>query len=123
MNSETQDHALTHVTQVSKHALNRLIELIALENPPVKTFSVNPGAVETEMAETSGLAEKGVQFIDPPELPATSMLYLCTGKADWLSGRYVSVNWDLGEVEREWKDKIVAQDLLVAKLDVVGRSA
>ena len=75
------------------------------------------------MAETSGLKEKGIQFIDPPELAAASMLYLCTGKADWLSGRYVSANWDLGQVEREWKDKILAQDLLINKLDVVGRSA
>ncbi|VDC05479.1 unnamed protein product [Peniophora sp. CBMAI 1063] len=106
--------------QTSKHALNRLVELIALENAPVKAFSLHPGAVATEIATTSGIEAQGVQFIDPPELPAATMLYLCTGKADWLNGRYVSVNWDLGQVEAEWKEKILEKDLLVNKLDVVG---
>ena len=108
-------------TQVSKHALNRLIELIAIENTTVKAFSMHPGAVATEISKTSGLEEKGVQFIDPPELAVSTMLYLCTGKADWLNGRYVSVNWDLGQVETEWKEKILEKDLLVNKLDVVDR--
>ena len=62
----------------------------------------------------------GIEFPDLPELPAAVMLYLCSGSADWYSGRYVSVNWDLGQVEREWKEKIVEKDLLVNKLDVVG---
>ncbi|KZV64031.1 NAD-P-binding protein [Peniophora sp. CONT] len=107
--------------QTSKHAINRLVELIALENSAVKgVFSIHPGAVATEMAKTSGLAEKGIQFIDPPELAAATMLYLCSGKADWLNGRYVDVNWDLGQVEREWKEKILSKDLLINKLDVVG---
>ena len=47
-------------TQVSKHALNRLIELIAIENTTVKAFSMHPGAVATEISKTSGLEEKGV---------------------------------------------------------------
>ncbi|VDC05478.1 unnamed protein product [Peniophora sp. CBMAI 1063] len=106
--------------QMSKHALNRLVELIALENPPVKAFSMHPGGVATEMAETSGLAAQGVQFVDPPELAAATMLYLCTGKANYLNGRYVSVNWDLGQVEAEWKEKILEKDLLINKLDVVA---
>ena len=79
--------------------------------------------MDTDLAKKSGLESKGVQFIDPPEMAAATMLWLCTGRADWLNGRYVSVNWDLGQVEREWKDKILAQDLLINKLDVVGRLA
>ena len=49
------------------------------------------------------------------------MLYLCSGKLDWLNGRYVDVNWDLGEVESEWKEKILEKDLIVNKIDVVDR--
>ncbi|VDC05476.1 unnamed protein product [Peniophora sp. CBMAI 1063] len=106
--------------QTSKHALNRLVEFIAFENAPVKVFSLHPGAVATKIAKTTGLEERGFKFIDPPELAASTMLYLCSGKVDWLSGRYVSVNWDLGQVESEWKERILEKDLLVNKLDVVG---
>lgn len=62
----------------------------------------------------------GVQFIDPPELVAATMLYLCSGKADWLNGRFVNANWDLGQVEKEWKENILKKDLLLNKLDVLG---
>ena len=58
----------------------------------------------TELAATSGIEGKGVQLIDTPELAAATMLYLCLGKANWLSGRYLSVIWDLEQVEKEWKE-------------------
>ena len=51
-------------------------------------------------------------------LAAATILYLTSGKADYLSGRYVSATWDLGEVEREWKEKIIAQNGLVNKLSI-----
>jgi hypothetical protein len=52
------------------------------------------------------------------ELAASTIQYLTSGKADYLSGRYVSAEWDLGEVERDWKEKIIAQDSLVSKLSI-----
>jgi hypothetical protein len=52
------------------------------------------------------------------ELAASTIQYLTSGKADYLSGRYVSVQWDLGEVERDWKEKIIAQNSLVSKLSI-----
>ena len=51
-------------------------------------------------------------------LPAATILYLTSGKADYLSSRYVSATWDLGEVERDWKEKIVSQNALINKLDI-----
>ena len=51
-------------------------------------------------------------------LAASTIQYLTSGKADYLSGRYVSSTWDLGEVERDWKEKIVAQGSLVSKLSI-----
>ena len=55
---------------------------------------------------------------DSVALPAATILYLTSGKADFLRGRYVSSTWDLGEVERDWKEKIVAQNALVNKLAI-----
>jgi hypothetical protein len=52
------------------------------------------------------------------ELAASTIQYLTSGKADYLSGRYVSAQWDLGEVERDWKGKIIAQNGLVSKLSI-----
>ena len=52
------------------------------------------------------------------ELAASTIQYLTSGKADYLSGRYISAQWDLGEVERDWKEKIIAQDSLVSNLSV-----
>ena len=51
-------------------------------------------------------------------LSASTIQYLTSGKADYLSGRFVSSTWDLGEVERDWKEKIVAQSSLVSKLSI-----
>jgi len=47
-------------------------------------------------------------------------LYLISGKADYLSGRFkfVASTWDRGEVERDWKEKIIAQNALVSKLHI-----
>ncbi|GJE95872.1 SDR family oxidoreductase [Phanerochaete sordida] len=105
---------------LSKHALNRLIEFISMENPGVKAFSLHPGSIVTDMNIESGAQDLGVPAPDTLELPAATLLYLAQGKADYLNGRYVSATWDLGQVEREWKDKIVTKDLLVNKLDVVA---
>ncbi|KZV70816.1 NAD-P-binding protein [Peniophora sp. CONT] len=106
--------------QTSKHAVNRLVEFIAQGNLAPLTTSPTVGGVVTEVGEASKLMEQGVPFPDPPELAASTMLYLCSGKVDWLNGRYIDANWDLGQVEREWKDKILEKDLLVNKLDVVA---
>jgi hypothetical protein len=73
-------------------------------------------------------------FVDPPELSAATMLALTSGKYDWLNSKYVSLfiwplyapliyvcryvdsNWDLGEVEKDWKEKIIRSDALVNRL-------
>ncbi|KZV80123.1 NAD(P)-binding protein, partial [Exidia glandulosa HHB12029] len=57
----------------SKHAVNRLIEFIAQENPGVKAFSLGPGIVATQMNVESGAVDAAE---DTVELPAATMLYL-----------------------------------------------
>ncbi|KAI0066529.1 NAD-P-binding protein [Artomyces pyxidatus] len=100
-------------SSVSKHALDRLIEFVPIEYPGVKSFAVHPGSVMTDMALRSNAP---VPFDTKPELPASTVLYLASGKGDWLSGRYVSSLWDLGEVEEKFRDAIVEKNALVQKL-------
>ncbi|KAI0056299.1 NAD-P-binding protein [Artomyces pyxidatus] len=97
----------------SKFALNRFTEFVALEYPDVKVFSLHPGVIATDLNKVSGLT---LPTIDTLALPAATALYLTSGKADYLSGRYVSSTWDMGEIERDWKEKIIAQNGLVNKL-------
>ncbi|KAI9451094.1 NAD-P-binding protein [Russula earlei] len=101
---------------VSKFALNRLAEFVTIEYPDIKVFAVHPGGVKTDM-----YADTGADFdfeTNTVGLSAATILYLTSGNADYLNGRYVSSTWDLGEVERDWKEKILAQNGLVSKLSI-----
>jgi hypothetical protein len=106
----------------------------------VRAFALAPGVVRTRLFVNAG----GGEHIntDTAALPAATALYLTSGRADWLSGRsvgphvlyyihthayahthrnparYYSANWDVAEVERDWKDAILEQKALVNKLSV-----
>ncbi|KAH9002449.1 NAD-P-binding protein [Lactarius hatsudake] len=99
-------HASDYVT--SKHALNRLVEFIALEYPKLTVFSLHPGGIKTETAEKAGLPFPDDYIFDTLQLPAATMLYLTSGRVDWLNGKYLAANWDISDIERDWKDKIQA---------------
>jgi len=100
----------------SKHALNRLNEYAHTEHPDVKCFCVHPGAIKTAMADNN--PEAAPWLIDTLQLPAATLLRLTSGKEDWYSGRYVSANWNLDEVDANWKEKIIAEDALLNRLHV-----
>ena len=146
----------------SKHALNRLIESIVLgslriyfvcagrgaqldycapraEYPSVRAFALMPGVVRTRLFMDAGAGDS--RPFNTVALPAATTLYLTSGRADWLSGRYrrgdpvvrvyffiffiyaglvryYSANWDVAEVERDWKDAILEQKALVNRLGV-----
>ncbi|KAI0275461.1 hypothetical protein BC834DRAFT_965831 [Gloeopeniophorella convolvens] len=80
----------------SKFAIGRLIEMIAIG----ESHSILPMEI----------------FIDPPELSASLTLHLVSGKADWLNGCYFSANWDIDELERDWKAKVLEKNAFVNKL-------
>ena len=42
-------------------------------------------------------------------------VWLCSGKADWAKGRYLSSNWDVDALA-QLKDRILEDDLLVNRL-------
>jgi NAD(P)-dependent dehydrogenase (short-subunit alcohol dehydrogenase family) len=121
---------------ISKHAMLRFAEFVTVgvyycfvfdsywtvdthrffvEYPDIKVFSIHPGTVKTDMYDEFG---GSFPVNSTVELAASTIQYLTSGKADYLSGRYVSVQWDLGEVERDWKEKIIAQNSLVSKLSI-----
>ncbi|KAI0310194.1 NAD-P-binding protein [Amylostereum chailletii] len=99
---------------ISKQAINRLVEYVVLEHPEVKAFALHPGVISTHLAVATQW--EGLIAPDTAALPAATALYLSAGKADWLSGRYYSANWDLEEAERVWKGRILAEHGLVSKL-------
>jgi hypothetical protein len=112
------------------------------EHPSVRTFALAPGYLPTRIAAETGTlganGEGGAGIaLNTLALPAATMLYLTSGRADWLSGRFVhfavrssafkfflsnivgrfcSANWDMAEVERDWKDLIVQKGGLFNKL-------
>ncbi|KAI0275402.1 NAD-P-binding protein [Gloeopeniophorella convolvens] len=104
----------------SKHALGRFVEFITLEYPKLKAFSFYPGSINTKASRDSGFVPPEGTTFDEPTLPPAAILHLTSGRADWLNGRFVSAKWDFDELERDWKDKVLAKGALVNKLDVLA---
>ncbi|KZV76467.1 NAD-P-binding protein [Peniophora sp. CONT] len=106
---------------ISKLAVNRLVEFIPIEFHSVSAYALHPGVVETNMTTTVELPASlpaMSEAYDTPELSAATILHLTLGKTGWLNGRYYSANWDIGDVEKLWKEKIVAENALVTQLAV-----
>jgi hypothetical protein len=52
---------------------------------------------------------------DDEDLAGAFCVWLSREKRGWLSGRYVSCNWDVGELEAK-KGEIVERDLLKMRM-------
>src|SRR5436853_6858187 len=103
--------SLTHFSAyiASKTALGRFTEILATEAKPygVSVFALSPATVRTAMAEHSLNSPEGRKWIPwfrrifdeglivPAELPARIVVELASGRADALSGRFLSVSDDL----------------------------
>jgi len=102
--------------QTSKHAINRLCEFIQVdhEEDGIKCFAMHPGGVATELGLS--MPEALHEYLDDqPDLAASFAVWLCSGKADWAKGRYLSATWDVDELTA-LKSKIVEDELLVNRL-------
>jgi NAD(P)-dependent dehydrogenase (short-subunit alcohol dehydrogenase family) len=85
----------------AKLAAFKLDEFIALENPGMRVFTIHPGIVNTRMyriaAETySSLSETPAP--DDISLPSDLCVWLASPEAEFLRGRFVSVNMDVEEL-------------------------
>ncbi|KAF7597226.1 hypothetical protein BBP40_008068 [Aspergillus hancockii] len=104
--------------QSAKFALLRLTEFIALEyaNEGIIAIAIHPGGVPTELALTMPKDFHGA-LVDTPELAADSIAWLTEHRPLWLSGRYISVNWDLPELMTK-KEEVVEGDKLKMRIVV-----
>lgn len=102
----------------SKLAVCRLTEFLAQEyrDANLVTMAVHPGGVVSDMSMSLPESLHGA-ITDTAELVADSIVYLTRAPQHWLTGRYVSVQWDLTELEAR-RDEIVTKDLLKNKLMV-----
>ena len=102
--------------QTSKHAINRLCEFVQIDhgNDGIKCFALHPGGVSTVLGRNMPQSMHSY-LVDEPELPAAFAVWLCSGKADWAKGRYLSANWDITELGA-LAENIVKGDLLVNRL-------
>ncbi|KZV67318.1 NAD-P-binding protein [Peniophora sp. CONT] len=110
---------------VSKHTLDRFVEILALDYPELFVTAVHPGAIATPGGDATltGMGLKGVlPQPDTVELAAATFLWLTARNAEFLNGRYVQATWDLNEVLAK-KDEIVRDNLLVTKLAGPSKSS
>ena len=112
---------------VSKAALYRLSENLAAETRGhgVVVFAINPGLVRTALSESAlSCGEPSIEqwFTDAfanqedvsPESAATLVVYLASGAADVLSGRYIFATDDVAQIVAR-ADEIEKHDLYVLR--------
>ena len=113
----------------TKAALIRFSEVLAAETEPhgISVFSIQPGTVRTAMAEqmltTTGAAQWFPWFRNifeegrdvPPDLAANLILYLASGQADALTGRFFIVPEDPDEVVKR-TEEVKREDLYTLRL-------
>jgi NAD(P)-dependent dehydrogenase (short-subunit alcohol dehydrogenase family) len=104
--------------QISKLALLRLTEFVQAEYgvDGVNCMAVHPGSVITKMTR-KWPREMLIMMGDSKELCAGFVVWLTKGNRTWLSGRYVSANWDVDELEAK-KDEILGGDKLKIRMVV-----
>jgi NAD(P)-dependent dehydrogenase (short-subunit alcohol dehydrogenase family) len=102
--------------QTSKHAINRLCEFVQVDHGDdgIKCFALHPGGVSTDLGLSMPQALHAY-LIDEPQLAANFAVWLCSGKADWAKGRYLSANWDVNELSA-LQNTILGDDLLVNRM-------
>ncbi|KAL4922110.1 hypothetical protein BDW62DRAFT_77114 [Aspergillus aurantiobrunneus] len=94
---------------ITKLAVNKYTAYLQSEYPSVTSVSLDPGVVATDMATSVWYLEPFMK--DTPELVGGTALWLSSGDRSFLSGRVVSTNWDVDELEAR-KEEIVNEDLL-----------
>ena len=105
----------------TKIAALKLDEFVALESPTLRVFSIHPGIVDTKMYRKTLEAIPGMEgevTLDDMALPANFCVWLASPEAEFLRGRFLSVNFDVVEL-MERKEAFEADKSLL-KLGVKG---
>ncbi|KAI4221435.1 MAG: hypothetical protein LQ349_007610 [Xanthoria aureola] len=85
----------------------------------VKIFNFHPGGILTNMTRAMGMNEDSFPW-DDVSLPGGFAVWLASGEADFLAGRFVYANWDVEELKAR-AGEIVNSDLL--KIGMIGEPA
>ncbi|CCM03044.1 uncharacterized protein FIBRA_05162 [Fibroporia radiculosa] len=103
---------------MSKLAQLRFAELIVSEyaDKGVVAHSVQPGVILTDMAADFPEDLKHL-IVDTPEIAAHTIVWLARERREWLSGRYVSSQWDVEELEAK-RQEIVDGDKLKIRMAI-----
>ncbi len=117
---------------VSKAALIRFSENIAAETKEhgISIFAIHPGGVKTEMTKTQFLSESARKWFpmiydiaskdkpgQPPERAANLVVLLASGKADALSGCYITIDDDVEEMVQR-AEEIQEKQLYTLRLHI-----
>lgn len=105
---------------VSKLACNRLIEHIDNDHRAkdgIHAYALHPGAVMTPQTVGHQGEVWGQILSDDEGLAGAFCVWLSREKKGWLSGRYVSCNWDVDDLEGK-KSQIEEGDLLKFRIMV-----
>jgi NAD(P)-dependent dehydrogenase (short-subunit alcohol dehydrogenase family) len=98
---------------VAKMTTARFYQYVQYENPDVSVYSVQPGAVDTDMSRAAGYKPKdeGEEFMweakgaerlserTDVSLPASFFVWLASPEAKFLRGKYLWANWDVDELK------------------------
>ncbi|KAF2103318.1 NAD(P)-binding protein [Rhizodiscina lignyota] len=101
---------------ISKLAANRMVESMQADHGDegILAFSLHPGSALTP---GSRLHSTTKVLSDDPALCGGFCTWLTKERREWLSGRYVSSNWDVDELA-SMKDDIVEHDKLKMRMVV-----
>lgn len=106
---------------VAKAATARFYQSLTVEHPQMSFFSIQPGAIETDISREAGYKpyKEGEAFIfegasssvlsllgqyDDVSLPASFIVWLASSEARFLNGRYLWANWDVDELKARAKE-------------------
>lgn len=104
--------------QTTKFAICRFTEFLDKEyqQQGLIAISIHPGGIKTDLAMNMPLDKHDI-LTDTLELAADTLVWLSRERRDWLSGRFVTVGWDMEELEGKKQD-IVHRDLLKFRMEI-----
>ncbi|KAF2028737.1 short chain dehydrogenase-like protein [Setomelanomma holmii] len=80
---------------IAKLAAQRYIEYLDAEYPSLRSFTLFPGIVVTDMLDPAF----ATYALDQASQTGAVVLYLASPRSDYLKGSLMSVNWDVEEME------------------------
>ncbi len=107
---------------MSKRANCHMAEQMAKDHKKdgLLAYAVHPGAVVTPQTQNHSLGKGDVWdalLNDTVDLCGGWLTWLTKERRDWLSGRYLSVTWDVDELAAK-EEQIVKEDLLKFRMAV-----